>query len=251
MKIVIIGGTGLIGSKTVAELNARGHEAIAAAPSTGVDTITGDGLDTALEGASIVIDLANSPSFEDATAMEFFQVSGRNLLAAASKAGVHHHIALSVVGTEKLQASGYFRAKQAQEELIKASGTPYTIIHSTQFFEFMGAIANGATEGGTVRLSSALIQPIISDDVAIAVADIALAEPANAVVEIAGPERQPISVMVARFLTAAGDPRVVVSDDTAAYFGVVLDELSLIPAGPALIAPTAFQTFLDRGELRT
>ncbi len=166
MKIVVIGGTGLIGSKTVAELSARGHEAIAAAPSTGVDTITGAGLEAALEGASIVIDLANSPSFEDAAAMEFFQVSGRNLLAAEKKAGVHHHIALSVVGTAKLQSSGYFRAKQAQEDLIAASGILYTIIHSTQFFEFMGAIANSATRDNEVRLSSALIQPIISDDVA-------------------------------------------------------------------------------------
>ena len=251
MKIVVIGGTGLIGSKTVAELSVLGHEAIAAAPSTGVDTITGAGLEAALEGASIVIDLANSPSFEDAAAMEFFRVSGRNLLTAEKKAGVRHHVALSVVGTAKLQASGYFRAKQAQEDLIAASGIPYTIIHSTQFFEFMGAIANSATHGNEVRLSSALIQPIISDDVASAVADIALAAPVNGVVEIAGPDREPLDHMVARFLSAAGDPRVVVPDPASTYFGVVLDEASLVPTGSARLAPTTFETFLGRGELRT
>lgn len=251
MKIVIIGGTGLIGSKTVAKLRERGHEAIAAAPSTGVDTITGVGLEAALAGASIVIDLANSPSFEDIAAMEFFQISGRNLLAAEKEAGVGHHIALSVVGTAKLQASGYFRAKQAQEDLIAASGIPYTIIHSTQFFEFMGAIARGATQGNEVRLSSSLIQPIISDDVAEAVADIALATPVNGLVEIAGPDRQPLDHMVARFLSAAHDPRVVVTDPASTYFGVLLDETSLVPSGPARIAATSFETFLHRGELRT
>ncbi len=251
MKIVVIGGTGLIGSKTVAQLRARSHEAIAAAPSTGVDTITGAGLDAVLEGASVVIDLANSPSFEDAAAMEFFQTAGRNLLTAEKKAGVRHHVALSVVGTARLQASGYFRAKQAQEDLILASGIPFTIIHSTQFFEFMGAIANGATQGSEVRLSSALIQPIISDDVAVAVADIALGEADNGLVEIAGPEREPLDRMVARFLAAAKDPRVVVTDPAATYFGVVLDETSLVPAGAARLAPTTFDTFLARGELRT
>lgn len=251
MKIVIIGGTGLIGSKTVAKLRERGHEAIAAAPSTGVDTITGAGLDAALEGTSIVIDLANSPSFEDTAAMEFFQTSGRNLLAAEKRAGIVHHVALSVVGTAKLQASGYFRAKQAQEELIEASGIPYTIIHSTQFFEFMGAIARAATQGNEVRLSSALIQPIISDDVAEAVADIALGAPVNGLVEIAGPDRAPLDRMVARFLSAAHDPRIVITDPASTYFGVVLDETSLVPAGPARLATTAFDTFLGRGELRT
>jgi len=251
MKIIVIGGTGLIGSKTVAELSARGHEAIAAAPSTGVDTITGAGLDAVLEGASVVIDLANSPSFEDAAAMEFFLTSGNNLLAAEKKAGVRHHVALSVVGTEKLQASGYFRAKQAQEDLIQASGIPFTIVHSTQFFEFMGAIANGATQGNEVRLSSALIQPIISDDVAAAVADVALDTPVNGLVEIAGPESAPLDQMVTRFLTAANDPRVVVADQMSTYFGVVLDETSLVPAHAARLAPTTFETFLARGELRT
>ena len=251
MKIVVIGGTGLIGSKTVAALSARGHEAVAAAPSTGVDTITGAGLDAVLEGASVVIDLANSPSFEDAAAMEFFQTAGRNLLTAEKKAGVRHHVALSVVGTAKLQASGYFRAKQAQEDLILASGIPFTIIHSTQFFEFMGAIANGATQGSEVRLSSALIQPIISDDVAVAVAEIALDAPVNGLVEIAGPECAPLGQMVARFLAAANDPRVVVADETATYFGVVLEQESLVPGGAARLAPTTFETFLARGELRT
>lgn len=251
MKIVVIGGTGLIGSKTVARLRERGHEAIPAAPSTGVDTITGEGLDAALGGASIVIDLANSPSFEDAAAMEFFRTSGRNLLAAEKKAGVTHHVALSVVGTARLQASGYFRAKQAQEELIEASGIPYTIIHSTQFFEFMGAIARGATQGDEVRLSSALIQPIISDDVAEAVVDIALGAPMNGLVEIAGPERAPLDRMVARFLSAAHDPRIVVTDPASTYFGVVLDETSLVPAGAARLGATTFDRFLGRGELRT
>lgn len=250
MKIVVIGGTGLIGSKTVAKLRERGHEAIAAAPSTGVDTMTGAGLDAAVAGASIVVDLANSPSFEDAAAMEFFQTSGRNLLAAGKQAGVTHHVALSVVGTAKLQASGYFRAKQAQEELIEASGIPYTIIHSTQFFEFMGAIARGATQGNEVRLSPALIQPIMSDDVAEAVAEIALAAPVNGLVEIAGPDRAPLDRMVARFLSAAQDPRVVVTDSGATYFGVVLDQTSLVPAGQARLAATTFDTFLARGELR-
>lgn len=183
--------------------------------------------------------------------MEFFQTSGRNLLAAETKAAVRHHVALSVVGTAKLQASGYFRAKQAQENLIAASGIPYTIIHSTQFFEFMGAIARGATQGNEVRLSSSLIQPIISDDVAEAVADIALAAPVNGLVEIAGPDREPLDHMVARFLSAAHDPRVVVTDPASTYFGVLLDETSLVPSGPARISATTFDTFLDRGELRT
>jgi uncharacterized protein YbjT (DUF2867 family) len=250
MKIVIIGGTGLIGGKTVDRLRALGHEAIAAAPSTGVDTITGAGLDAALAGAAVVIDLANSPSFEDAAAMSFFETSGRNLLAAGRKAGVEHHVALSVVGTAKLQASGYFRAKQAQEDLIRASGLPYTIVRSTQFFEFMGAIARAATHGEQVRLSPALIQPIISDDVAEAVADLALGAPVNGAVEIAGPERQPLDRMVARFLAAAHDPRTVTADPASTYFGVVLDETSLAPAGPARLAKTSFETFLGRGELR-
>lgn len=251
MKIVVIGGTGLIGSKTAAILRQRGHAAVAAAPSTGVDTMTGAGLDAALEGAAVVIDLANSPSFEDAAAMKFFETSGRNLLAAEARAGVRHHVALSVVGTANLQASGYFRAKQAQEDLIEASGIPYSIIHSTQFFEFMGAIAKGATQGSEVRLSTALIQPISSDDVAAAVADIALGAPVNGLVEIAGPDRAPLNHMVARFLTAAHDARVVIADPASTYFGVVLDETSLVPAGAARLGGTTFDTFLARGELRT
>ena len=251
MKIVVIGRTGLIGSKTVARLRERGHEAIAAAPSTGVDIITGAGLEPVLEGASIVIDLSNSPSFEDAAAMAFFQTSGRTLLSAEKKVGVLHHVALSVVGTARLQASGYFRAKQAQEELIEASGIPYTIIHSTQFFEFMGAIARGATQGNDVRLSSALFQPILSDDVAEAVADFALGTPIGGRVEIAGPDRQPLDQMITRFLTAAHDTRIVVTDPTSPYFGVLLEETSLVPVGKARIAATSFDTFLGRGDLRT
>lgn len=251
MKIVVIGGTGLIGSKTVEKLRERGHEAIAAAPSTGVDTITGAGLEPVLEGASIVIDLSNAPSFEDAAAMAFFQTSGRTLLSAEKKAGVLHHVALSVVGTARLQASGYFRAKQVQEELIEASGIPYTIIHSTQFFEFMGAIARGATQGNDVRLSPALFQPILSDDVAEAVADFALGTPIGGRVEIAGPDRQPLDQMITRFLAAAHDTRIVVTDPTSPYFGVMLEETSLVPVGKARIAATSFDTFLSRGDLRT
>ena len=251
MKIVVIGGTGLIGSKTVAILNSRGYEVVAAAPATGVDTITGEGLDAAFTAADIVIDLANSPSFEDEAAMDFFQTSGRNIFAAEQKAGVHHHVALSVVGTDRLLGSGYFRAKQAQEDLIRASGIPFTIIHSTQFFEFMGAIARAGTKGDTVHLSHAPIQPIISDDVAAAVVDIALAAPMNGIVEIAGPDREPLDQMVARFLTAAGDPRRVVTDSAEPYFGALLNEGTLIPTEAARIGAMHFDTFLARGELRT
>lgn len=250
MKIVVIGGTGLIGSKTVQALQARGHEVLGVAPSTGVDTYTGKGLKGALDGAEVVIDLANSPSFEDGPAMDFFVTAGRNLLAAGKAAGIRHHIALSVVGTAKLQDSGYFRAKQAQEELIRESGLPYTIIHSTQFMEFMGAIARAATLGNEVRLSSAQMQPILSDDVAQAVADVATGVPANGLIEIAGPDRGPISSFVARFLAAAGDTRLVVIDTASPYFGVVLQDGDLVPEGAARLAPTAFDAYLARGEFR-
>src|ERR1044071_2498002 len=189
MKIVVIGGTGLIGSKTVAILREGGHEAVAASPNTGVNTITGAGLKEAMAGTQVVIDLANSPSFEDKAVLEFFETSGRNLHAAEKAAGVRHHVALSVVGTDRLLASGYFRAKMAQENLIKGSGIPYTIVRATQFFEFVGAIAQSATDGQTVRLPPALMQPIVSDDVATALADVALEKPANGIVEIAGPEK--------------------------------------------------------------
>jgi len=250
MKIVVIGGTGLIGSKTVQALQARGHEVKGVAPSTGVDTYTGEGLAEALAGAEVVIDLANSPSFEDGPAMDFFQTAGRNLLSAGKAAGIRHHIALSVVGTGKLQASGYFRAKQAQEDLIRASGLPYTIIHSTQFMEFMGAVARAATVGDEVRLSPAQMQPIMSDDVAAAVADVAEAAPVNDVVEIAGPDRAPIIEFVGRVLAAAGDARRVVTDPKAAYFGVVLNDTDLVPEGPARLAPNGFDAYIARGEFR-
>lgn len=250
MKIVVIGGTGLIGSKTVAELKARGHDVAGVAPSTGVDTYSGVGLAEALVGAEVIIDLANSPSFEDSPAMDFFQTAGRNLLAAGTAAGVRHHIALSVVGTAKLQGSGYFRAKQAQEDLIRASGLPYTIIHSTQFMEFIGMIARSATVGDEVRLSPASLQPILSDDVAAAVADVAEAAPVNAMVEIAGPDRAPMADFVGKVLATAADTRRVVTDPQAGYFGVVLQITDLVPEGTARLAPTSFDTYLARGEFR-
>jgi uncharacterized protein YbjT (DUF2867 family) len=228
MKIVIIGGTGLIGSKTVERLRSRGHEVIAASPNTGVNTITGEGLAEALVGTDIVIDLANSPSFEDKAVMDFFETSGRNLLAAEKTAGVKHHIALSVVGTERLQESGYFRAKLAQEKLIKASGMPYTIVHSTQFMEFLSGIAQSGTVGDTVHLSPAYVQPIASDDVADAMTDVALAAPINGTIEIAGPERVRLSDLVTRYLIATGDGRKVVPDTNAKYFGAHLEDGSLV-----------------------
>lgn len=228
MKIVIIGGTGLIGSKTVERLRLRGHEVIAASPNTGVNTITGEGLAEALEGVEVVIDLANSPSFEDKAVMDFFETSGRNLLAAERIAGVRHHIALSIVGTERLQESGYFRAKLTQEKLIKASGIPYTIVHSTQFMEFLSGIAQSGTVGDAVHLSPAYVQPIASDDVAEAMTDVALAPPVNGTIEIAGPERSRLSDLVARYLKATGDARTVVPDTEARYFGARLEDGSLV-----------------------
>ncbi|WOS66527.1 SDR family oxidoreductase [Sinorhizobium fredii] len=228
MKIVIIGGTGLIGSKTVDRLLKQGHEVIAASPNTGVNTITGEGLAEALAGTDVVIDLANSPSFEDKAVMEFFETSGRNLMAAEKVAGVKHHIALSVVGTERLQESGYFRAKLAQERLIKASGIPYTIVHSTQFMEFLSGIAQSGTVGETVHLSPAYVQPIASDDVADSMADVALARPVNGTIEIAGPERSRLSDLVGRYLKAMGDARKVEPDPEARYFGARLEDGSLV-----------------------
>ena len=209
MKIVVIGGTGLIGSKTVAILRQRGHEAIAASPNSGVNTITGEGLKGALAGAQVVIDLANSPSFEDRAVLEFFETSGRNLLAAEAAAGVRHHIALSIVGIDRSD-NGYFRAKVAQEKLIETSGIPYTIIRSTQFLEFLSGIAASSTDGNIVRISPGLFQPIAADDVASIVAEVALAAPRNGIVEIAGPERAPFNEIIARYLKAVGDPREVV-----------------------------------------
>src|ERR1700726_2097556 len=231
MKIVIIGGTGLIGSKTVAILRQGGHEVIAASPKSGVNTITGQGLKEAMAGTQVVIDLANSPSFEDKAVLEFFETSGRNLLAAEAAAGVRHHVALSIVGTDRTPENGYFRAKIAQEKLIAPSGIPYTIIRSTQFLEFLGGIAASATAGNIVRGSPGLFQPIAADDVAPIVADVALAAPRHGIVEIAGPERAPLNEIVARYLKALGDPREVVSDPEARYFGGRVEERSLAPLG--------------------
>ncbi len=247
MKIVVIGGTGLIGSKVVEKLKQKGHEAIAAAPNTGVNTITGEGLKEAMAGAQVVIDLANSPSFEDKAVLEFFETSGRNLLAAEAAAGVRHHVALSIVGTDRSD-NGYFRAKVAQERLIKTSGIPYTIIRSTQFLEFLGGIAASSADGNIVRISPGLFQPIAADDVAAIVADVALAAPRNGIVEIAGPERAPFNEIVARYLKAVGDPRRVESDPEARYFGGRVEERSLVPLGEARLGRIGFDEWLRRSQ---
>ena len=244
MKIVVIGGTGLIGSKVVALLRAKGHEALAAAPSTGVDTLTGEGLAEALAGAQVVVDVANSPSFEDQAAMDFFQTAGRNLLAAEQAAGVSHHIALSVVGTERLLASGYFRAKLAQEALIEASPVPYTILRSTQFFPFVIGIVQSGAVGQEVHLSSALVQPIAADDVAEALADIALAAPVGGMVEIAGPEAIGLDRFAQAYLSAKGDPRQVVADPATLYFGAALDDRSLTPGAHPLLGKITLESWL-------
>ena len=244
MKIVVIGGTGLIGSKVVSNLRQKGHEAIAASPNKGVNTITGEGLAEALAGAQVVIDLANSPDFSDDAVMAFFKTSGRNLLAAEKPAGVRHHIALSVVGSDRLPDSGYLRAKLAQEELVKASGIPYTIIRSTQFFEFVGAIAQSATDGQTVRLSPALLQPVASDDVAALVTTVATSAPRNGIIELAGPERISLDEIVRRYLHAKHDPRKVVVDVHARYFGAELNDKSLTPGDNPHIGSTSFETWL-------
>ncbi|HTJ63447.1 MAG TPA: SDR family oxidoreductase [Alphaproteobacteria bacterium] len=228
MKIVIIGGTGLIGSKTAERLRKKGHEVIAAAPNTGVNTVTGEGLAEALKNAEVVIDLANSPSFEDKAVLEFFQTAGRNLMAAETKAGVKHHVALSIVGADRLPHSGYLRAKVAQETIIRESGVPYTIVRSTQFLEFLGGIAQAGTIDGTTRLSTGYLQPIASDDVADFVAEAALAPPANGIFEISGPERARLCDFVARYLKAIGDTRTVVADPDAPYFGTKLEDGSLV-----------------------
>jgi len=229
VKIVIIGGSGLIGAKTVVRLRRRGHEVIPASPSSGVDTITGKGLAEALAGAQVVVDLANSPSFEGEAVLRFFETSGRNLLGAEAIAGVQHHVALSVVGTERLLASSYFRGKRAQEKLIEASNIPYTIVRSTQFFEFLGAIAQAGSDGQSVHVSPALVQPIAADDVADVMADVALGPPRNGMLEIAGPERKGLDELVRRFLRERNDTREVVTDPEALYFGLKLDDRSLTP----------------------
>jgi uncharacterized protein YbjT (DUF2867 family) len=250
MKIVVIGGTGLIGSKTVDRLRREGHDVVAASPSSGVNTLTGEGLTGTLAGASVVIDLANSPSFDEAAAVAFFETAGRNLLAAERAAGVRHHVALSVVGTERLGASGYFRGKMVQEALIRDSGVPYTIVHSTQFLDFLGAIANEAADGDVLRVSTGPIQPIASDDVADAMADVALAQPTNGVVEIAGPERARMSDIVARYLGLVGDARQVVASPGARYFGYVLGEDTLVPGPGARIAHTGLEEWFRRAASR-
>jgi uncharacterized protein YbjT (DUF2867 family) len=251
MKIVVIGGSGLIGSKTVERLRSKGHEVVAASPNSGVNTLTGEGLAEALEGAQVVIDLANSPSFEDKAVLDFFETSGRNLTTAEAKAGVKHHVALSVVGTERLQGSGYFRGKMAQENLIKGAGVPYTIVRSTQFFEFMGAIAQSGTVGQSVHVSSAYVQPIAADDVADAMTDVALAAPLNGTMEIAGPERVRLNELVGQLLTMTQDTRKVIADAHAPYFGVELDDGSLVPGDNPRIGATRFVDWLSRTARRT
>src|SRR6266581_7322851 len=246
MKIVVIGGSGLIGKKLVKNLRQRGHEVVAASPSSGVNTLTGEGLAEALAGASVVVDAANSPSFEDKAVLEFFETSGRNLLAAEAAAGVGHHIALSVVGTDRLLASGYFRAKMAQENLIKASPIPYTIVRATQFFEFVGGIAQSATEGQTVRLPPVLMQPIVSDDVGAAMADAALTEPLNGTVDLAGPEAIRQDDLVRRFLKTTGDARTVMTDPKALYYGIAVDDQSLMPGNNPRLGPTRLADWLSR-----
>lgn len=244
MKVVVIGGTGLIGSKVVTRLSEHGHEAVAAAPNTGVNTLTGEGLAEVLQGAAVVIDVSNSPSFEERAVMDFFHTCTTNLLQAEAQAGVTHHLALSVVGTERLQGSAYFRAKQAQEKLIKESGLPYSIVHSTQFFEFIKAIAAEATDGDTVRLSPAKFQPIASDDVAAVVGRTAVGTPVNGVVEVAGPEAFQLDELIRKGLAAKNDPRTVVTDEHATYFGTELKESTLLPGPDAIIAKTRFADWI-------
>jgi uncharacterized protein YbjT (DUF2867 family) len=248
MKIVVIGGTGLIGSKSVAILRQGGHEVVAASPNTGVNTITGQGLKEAMAGTQVVIDLANSPSWEDKAVLEFFETSGRNLMAAEAAARVGHHVALSIVGTDRTPDNGYFRAKVAQEKLIEASGIPYTIIRATQFMEFMGAIADASGDGKTVRLSPGLFQPIAAEDVSAMVADVALEPPRNGIVEIAGPDRAPFNEIVASYLKAVGDPRQVVRDPEAPYWGGRVEEYSLVPLGEARLGRIDLSEWLRRSR---
>ena len=246
MKIVVIGGSGLIGTKLVNKLRESGHEALAASPSSGVNTVTGEGLAPALAGAQVVVDVANAPDWEDNAVLAFFETSGRNLLAAEAAAGVSHHVALSVVGTDRLLASGYFRAKMAQEKLIKASPIPYTIVRATQFYEFVGSIAQLATEGQTVRLPPVLMQPIAADDVAAVMADVALAEPLNGTFELAGPEPIRQDDLVRQFLKATGDARTVITDPKALYYGIKVNDQSLTPGDKARLGPTRFERWLKQ-----
>jgi uncharacterized protein YbjT (DUF2867 family) len=249
MKIVVIGGTGLIGSKTVAILRQGGHQVVAASPNSGVNTITGQGVKEAVAGAQVVIDLANSPSFEDKAVLEFFETAGRNLLPAEAAAGVRHHVALSIVAIDRTD-NGYFRAKLAQEKLIEASGVPYTIIRATQFMEFLRGIADSSADGNRVRLPPVLFQPIAADDIAPIVAEVALAAPRNGIIEIAGPERAPFNEIVARYLKAVGDPREVVRDPEAGYFGGRVEERSLVPLGEARLGHIGLDEWLRRSQTK-
>ena len=248
MKILVIGGSGLIGSKVVTNLRQLGYEVLVGSPSTGINTMTGEGLANAVKGAQVVIDLSNSPSFEDQAVLDFFEISGRNLLAAEEAAGVKHHIALSVVGTERMLESGYFRAKMAQENLIKAAKVPYTIVRSTQFFEFLGGIAQYGTVGNEIRLSPAHVQPISSDDIAAIVSDTALAQPINGTFDAAGPEKVGLAELMKRYLTALNDKRVVVADKTAAYYGAQLNDQSLTPTGEARLGTATFSAWLSKSQ---
>jgi uncharacterized protein YbjT (DUF2867 family) len=246
MKIVVIGGSGLIGSKLVEKLREAGHDPLPASPDSGVDTISGEGLQGALEGAQVVVDVSNAPMWDDDAVMDFFRTSSHNLLAAETAAGVSHHVALSVVGTDRLQDSGYFRAKLAQEEAITAASVPHTILRATQFFEFIGRIADSSTEGDTVHLPPVLIQPEAADDVAAALADVAVSPPVNGIVELAGPETFRFDELVRRVLLAENDPRRVTSDSRARYFGAKLDEHSLTPGDNPRIAPTLLENWLSQ-----
>ena len=246
MKIIVIGGSGLIGKKVVTNLRQHGQEVVAASPSSGVNTVTGEGLGQALAGARVVVDVSNAPSWEDNAVLAFFETSGHNLLAAEAAAGVGHHVALSVVGTDRLLASGYFRAKMAQENLIKASSIPYTIVRSTQFFEFVSGIAQLATEGQTVRLPAAMMQPIVSDDVAEVIVDVALAKPLNSTIDLAGPEPIRMDELVRQFLSAKGDARKVITDARALYYGIKVNDQSLTPGENPRLGTTRFSDWLSR-----
>src|SRR3954469_16146906 len=246
MKIVIIGGTGLIGSKVVSKLRDQGNEAVAAAPNTGVNTLTGEGLAEVLKGADVVVDVSNSPSFEDTAVLDFFTRATTNLLAAASAAGVRHYVALSVVGTDRLAESGYMRAKIAQEKLIRESSIPYSIVHATQFFEFLKCIADGGTDGNTVRLAPVLIQPMAAEDVATEVTKVAIGAPLNGIVEIGGPDQFRLDDIVGRYLAARSDPRSVIADPEARYYGAQLSERTLVPDSSASVGATRYDDWLTR-----
>ena len=251
MKVVVIGGTGLIGSKLVQKLGEGGHEPLAASPDTGVNTLTGEGLAEALQGAHVVVDVSNAPAWDDDAVMEFFQTTSRNVMAAESAAGVRHHVALSVVGADRLTDSGYMRAKVAQEEAIKSGGIPYTILRATQFFEFIGRIADSSVDGETIHLAPVLVQPEAADDVAAAIADVAVSEPVNGTVELAGPEQFPLDELARRVLRANNDAREVTADAQARYFGAKLDDRSLTPGDNPRIAPTHFEDWLNQSLTET